>query len=156
MKKALFILILTPLFLFSQENLGTSDTIKISDSLETNWTGVLYKKRIEISSNPIATNVDVAKKGFKFLELIIRIKNTSKAKLNVDLTKFQLVDEDSNVYNADLCQANNLNKMYCNKFEFKLKPKKKRMVVINFTPLISEKSSIKTIKYDGVDIYEFE
>lgn len=152
----LFFLCVTPLVVFSQKSIGTKDLIKINENLESNWTGVSFKKRVEISTNPVGTNVDVAEKGYKFLELAIRIKNTSKEKLNVDLSKFQLVDNDSNVYDADLCQANNLNKIYCDKFDFKIKPNKKRIVIINFKPLISENSSVKAIRYDGMDIYEFD
>ena len=104
----------------------------------------------------MATNVNVAEKGYKILELAIRIKNTSKTKKAVDLSKFQLVDENSKVYDAFLCQANSLNKKYCNKFELKLKPKKKRIVTINFSSQIPENTKVKTLRYDGVDIYEFK
>jgi hypothetical protein len=156
MKKLLLILLITPLFLLSQESIGTGDLIVISEDLESNWTGVAYKKGIEMSTHAFGTNNIIAEKGSKFLELAIRIKNTSKTKVSVDLSKFQLVDEDSNVYNASLCQAHNLNKINCDEFDFKLKPKKKRIVIINFAPLITDNSSIKIIRYDGVDIYEFK
>lgn len=155
MKKSLLLLLITPLFLFSQENIGITDKFNITESIEAFSTGILFSKRVEISTTPSGTNVDKAKKGFRFLEMMIRMKNITKTSQNLDLTKFQLVDENSNVYNPNLCQANNLNKVYCNKLDFKIKKNKKRFILITFSPMIPIDSSIKAIRYDGIDIYKF-
>lgn len=154
MKKILLIILIAPVLVFSQKNIGISDKFKITDSIEAFSTGIMFSKRVEISTNPMGTNFDKAEKGYRFLEMIIRMKNLTKTSQELDLTKFQLVDKNSNVYEPFLCQANNLNKAYCNKFDFKIKKNKKRFITITFSPQISATSSIKKIRYNGVDIYQ--
>ncbi|MAB49596.1 MAG: hypothetical protein CMC05_13305 [Flavobacteriaceae bacterium] len=156
MKKTFLILLIVPLLSFSQKNIGIEDKFKITESIEAFSTGILFSKRVEISTTPTGTNVEKAEKGYKFLEMMIRMKNITKITQSLDLAKFQLVDEKSTVYTPNLCQANNLNKIYCDKFDFKLKKNKKKFILITFSPLIPDDISIKTIRYDGVDIYEFK
>jgi hypothetical protein len=156
MKKSLIIFLLAPFFVLAQKTIGTRDDIQISKSLESNYAVLMFSKRVELSTNSIATNYVKAKKGYSFVNLTIRIKNTSKTKNVVDITKFKLIGDNASVYDASLCQANNLNKTNCDQFEFDLKPGKRRIVNITFSPQVLKSSTIKTIQYDGNVIYEFE
>jgi len=161
MKKLLFILLLIPMLSFSQKSKKKKIVISSEIKLSEDFTVVLGRffivKSIDVGVTGFGGNVgSKAEKGYKFIEAYIRIRNNSEEKKIVDLSKFQIVDENNNVYDAYLCQGNNLNKKNCNEYKFKIRPNKKRIATIDFAPLIPEKSRIKILKYEGKVIYKFE
>ncbi|WP_405295443.1 DUF4352 domain-containing protein [Algibacter sp. Ld11] len=156
MKRLFLILLLFPFILFSQVKVDYRIKHKISEDYELQIFSLKKQRGIDVSmTGSGGTIYEKAKKGYQYIELMIKIKNISNSKKIVDFNKFQIVDKNSNIYETYLCVGNGLNKKKCEDYEFKLKPNKKRLARINFKPLIPKNVEIKHIRFNGVNVVSF-
>ncbi|MDT0295110.1 hypothetical protein ACFQ3R_04685 [Mesonia ostreae] len=99
---------------------------------------------------------EISKKGYEFIEFYIKIRNNTDVKQSIDLTKFQLVDENSNVYEANLCASNTeLNVKDCKEYTFGIRANRSKSARIFFKPQIPKNLNVKFVRIDENDIVEF-
>ena len=153
---ALSLLIALPLSSFSQKKIDIKKRYNLTSDYEIQVLKLNKQKGTDLAvSGGGGTIYTKAEKGKKYIELWLKIKNLSEKKFVFDFTKFKLVDENGNQYEPYLCVGNGLNKKYCDKINFKLKPNKRRLARINFSPTIPKKTKITYLVYDGEKIVSF-
>ncbi|MEZ4874885.1 MAG: hypothetical protein R2793_05425 [Flavobacteriaceae bacterium] len=156
MKKLLFLFLLAPFILLSQEKFERKKYYQLSDGLE--FKIIMYSKseNLELSSTGTGgTVIQRTDPGYKAILMWFKIENNTNEKVLVDLTQFQVVDDLSNVYDAYVCAGNGLNMFDCDTFEFNIKPNKGRQARMYFSPQIPKTAEIKYLRVSGVDVVEF-
>ena len=156
----LLIILLFPAILFSQEKYKRKSYYEFSDGIEFKIIGLGKSRALDIGTQGnhlgITTTMQQAKKGYEYVEFWIKIKNNTDDDQLIDLSKFQLVDENLNVYESNLCAGNSqLNMSNCDGYEFKVKSNKSRSARIYLKPQIPKGLNIRFVRINGDDIVEF-
>lgn len=155
MKKLFFALLLFPFILNAQQKYERI-FYKLSDDIEFKILSYSKGKMMDVGATGTGgTFYEKAKKDHQLILLWFKIENKGNETIMFDLTQFQVVDENSNVYDAYLCAGNGLNMKYCESFEFKIKPNKGRQARIYFLPQIPKNVELKYLRVNGVDMVEF-
>jgi len=157
MKKLLLILLIFPFVINAQEKFERKFR-KISEDFEIQVYGFGSSRTLEVGSSGPARNLLKAKKGHRLIFMIFKIKNTTNQKKLFDLKQFQIIDENSNVYNANLCARSGLSMKGCDDYEFKVKPNKKRgkLARIFFEPEIPKNVKLKYLRVNGLDLVDLD
>lgn len=155
MKKIFIALLLFPFILNAQQKYERI-FYKLSDDIEFKIISYSKSKTMDVGSTGMGGTVyEKAKKNHQLILLWFKIENKGKEAILFDLRQFQVVDENGNVYDANLCAGNGLNMKDCDNVEFKIKANKGRQARIYFQPQIPKNIELKYLRVNGVDMVEF-
>lgn len=158
--KYLILLLLFPAILFSQEKYKRKNYYKFTDEVEFKVVGLRKSQAIDVKTIGSHTGTksiyEISKKGYEFIEFYIKIRNNSDTEKSINLPEFQLVDENSNVYEAYLCASNTeLNAKDCKDYEFKIRANRSKSARIFFKPQIPKELNVKFVRISDKDRVEF-
>ncbi|WP_452233143.1 hypothetical protein [Lacinutrix sp. MEBiC02595] len=147
MNKIILILMLFPL-LISAQKIDRKVHYDYSDKVEFRIYQ-LKKQRMIDRGSANYSNTIIAKKGKRFISIVLEFNNKSSETQIIDFEKIFIQDNNSELHSIDFVLAAMKLTGKTNKMQQKLKANKKRKIAIEFQPSFDKNEIIDTFVIDG-------
>jgi len=147
MNKITFIILLFPLLIFAQK-IDRKVYYDYSEKVEFRVYQLKKQRMIDRGSANYSNSI-IAKKGRRFITMILEFKNNSSETQIIDFEKIFLKNNNSELHAIDFVVMAMKLTGRTNKMQQKLKPNKKRKIAIEFRPSFDKAEIIDTLVIDG-------
>lgn len=147
MNRIIFIMILFPLFISAQK-IDRKVYYDYSENVEFRIYQ-LKKQRMIDRGSANYSNTIIAKKGRRFISMILEFKNKSSETQIIDFEKIFIENNNSELHGIDFVVMAMKLTGRGDKMQQKLKPNKKRKIAIEFRPSFDKNEIIDTLIING-------